>query len=71
MSVTIQPPITIDEMIDEVQREISNRRYSYGRLVSERKLNARRADRQIAIMEAVLDLLIKMNEPPPTLRKAA
>lgn len=69
MISTLERPVTLQDMIDEVQREISNRKYSYERLVSERKMLRGRADRQIAIMEAVLDILLRM--PDPASRMAA
>jgi len=69
MTIIDKRPILLDEMIDEVQREIANRKYLYGRLVDERKMPRFRADRQIAIMEAVLDILLK--QPDPARRLAA
>ena len=64
-------PVTLDTMIDEVRRELNQRRQVYPRLVADRKLNANRAGRQIEIMDAILELLIKLNTPDPSFRKAA
>lgn len=64
-------PVTLDEMIGECRREIQQRHQVYPRWVQDKRLTARRAARQIEIMQAIMALLISMNEPPPTLRKAA
>ncbi|HYM25275.1 MAG TPA: hypothetical protein VEU08_18790 [Vicinamibacterales bacterium] len=47
-------PVDRQMMIDEVRREIAQRRNVYARLVSEHKMNGRTATRRIEIMEAVL-----------------
>jgi hypothetical protein len=64
-------PVTYETMIDEVRRELMQRRQVYPRLVANKQINARRAGRQIEIMEAILELLIKLNTPDPSVRKAA
>lgn len=46
---------TADEMIAELQREIKQRRHVYERLISDGKLNRMVADRQIAIVQAIID----------------
>jgi hypothetical protein len=47
-------PFTIAEMIREVEREISLRRRVYPRWVAQGRLTQAAADKQIAIMEAVV-----------------
>lgn len=47
-------PITLDDMIDEVRRELVYRQRVYARLVAEQKMNSRQRDRRIDVMEAVL-----------------
>jgi hypothetical protein len=49
--------ITLDDMIDEVERELNMRRDVYGRRVRENGMNRRRADRQIDVMAAIRDKL--------------
>lgn len=50
-------PITLQEMIEEVAREGIKRRQVYPRLVAEKKLNRRMADRRIDIIDALLEHL--------------
>jgi hypothetical protein len=50
-------PITVAEMITEIEREIGLREWVYPGLVERKKLRQAKADRQIAIMRAVLDHL--------------
>ena len=45
---------TLQDQIAEIERELRMRRNAYPRLVSEHKLTQDRADRQLALMEAVL-----------------
>ena len=49
--------ITLDDMIDEVERELNMRRDVYARRVRENGMNRRRADRQIDVMAAIRDKL--------------
>jgi hypothetical protein len=51
--------ITLNMMIDEVSREIQMRESVYGRQVSSGKLKKELADRRMATMQAVLDMLLK------------
>lgn len=51
MPELFDPPLP--EMIREVEREITLRRAVYPSLVARKKLTQVRADRQIALMEAV------------------
>jgi len=55
-------PIPLDEQIACVEREIAMRRRVYARWVSERKMSPALADKQIALMEAVLDSLRWMKD---------
>jgi hypothetical protein len=50
-------PITLDDMIGEVARELELRRYVYTERCNAGRMNRRRADRQIDVMRAVLDKL--------------
>jgi hypothetical protein len=50
----VTAPITLDEMIGCVRREVNKRQFVYTRLVREGKMNRRVADREIDVMEAVL-----------------
>lgn len=46
--------ITLDDEIREVTREIGQRRHVYARLVGDKRMFQADADRQIAVMQAVL-----------------
>jgi hypothetical protein len=46
-------PVTLDEMVREVEREITLRRRVYPRAVASKRMSQDKADKQIAIMEAV------------------
>lgn len=50
-------PITLDDMISEIERELALRHRVYPRLVETKKLQQRHANRQIAILMALLDKL--------------
>jgi hypothetical protein len=52
-----QLPVTLDDMIRELRREVEGRRTFYARAVRERWMNKRRADRQFDVMEATLNYL--------------
>ena len=47
-------PVDLPTMIDEVRREIAQRRHVYPRLVEAHQMSARTATRRIEIMEALL-----------------
>ena len=47
-------PVDLLVMIDEVRREIAQRRNVYARMVSAHQMNPRTATRRIEIMEALL-----------------
>lgn len=46
-------PVTIDEMVREVERDITLRRRVYPGWVASKRMSQDKADRQISIMEAV------------------
>lgn len=50
-------PITIDDQLACVERELALRRRIYLDLIHKRKMTAQRADHEIACMEAVLKTL--------------
>ena len=50
-------PVSVEEMIEELRRELQLRQQFYPLRVAERKMNARRADRQIRIVEALIEKL--------------
>ena len=52
-------PVSREEMVSEVQREIALRRRVYPRWVDAGKLKLDRAERQIAVLEAVVEELRK------------
>jgi hypothetical protein len=54
MSDHIPYPISLDEMIEEVRGECQNRRFAFGLACREGRMNRRRADRRIDVMDAVL-----------------
>ena len=47
-------PVTLDDMIAEVARECRKRREVYARATADGRMNRRKADRQIDVMDAVL-----------------
>lgn len=50
-------PVSIEDQIREVQRELDMRRTVYARRVANKSMTQRQADRQILVMEAVLTTL--------------
>jgi hypothetical protein len=50
-------PPTLPEMIADAKREVALRRSVYPRLVAAGRLKQSKADRQIAIMEAIVEKL--------------
>ena len=50
-------PVTVSEMAAEVEREISLREWVYPGLVQRKKLKQAKADRQLAVMRALLEFL--------------
>lgn len=55
---------TIEEQIAEVEREIAMRRRVYPRLVEIKKTSQAKADRQLAVLEAVLATLQQLKAQP-------
>lgn len=49
--------VTVDEMITEATRELNQRRGVYPRLVADKKMTERKAVRQIAVQEAIIQAL--------------
>jgi hypothetical protein len=50
-------PITIDDMIEEAERELAMRPRVYGRRVAEGKMKRKRADWQITVQRAIVEKL--------------
>jgi hypothetical protein len=50
-------PVSIEDQIREVQRELDMRHEVYGRRVANKSMTQQRADRYIQVMEAVLATL--------------
>ena len=46
-------PVTLDEMLKEIERECALRRRVYPRWVGQGKISQDKADRQIEVMEAI------------------
>lgn len=46
--------VSLEDMLDEVRRELDMRRNVYDRLVKSHKMNRRHADRRIDVMAALL-----------------
>jgi hypothetical protein len=55
-------PVTIDDMIGEIEREQNQRRQVYARLVHNGSLSRKVADRRYEIMSAVLALLLEARD---------
>lgn len=56
-------PVTIDEQIACIDRELGYRRRVYPRRIADNKMTQQLADKQIAHMEAVLATLQKVKGP--------
>lgn len=54
---------TLEEKIEELEREIAFRRTVYRRLVRDNKMSALEAADRIAIMETILEDYKRQNEP--------
>jgi hypothetical protein len=50
-------PVSIEDMIGEVERELDQRRQVYARLVAAGRMNRRQADRRFEVLSAVLTKL--------------
>lgn len=58
--------ITLDEMRDEIKRELATRRRVYPRWIEQGKITKQAADFRVLVLEAILILLyeeIKKNAP--------
>lgn len=55
-------PVSIEDMVSEVERELNQRRQVYARLVHNGSLNRRVADRRFEVMSAVLALLLEARD---------
>jgi hypothetical protein len=55
-------PPDLTDMIDEVRREVGQRKVVYHRLVQDHRMNRGLADRRIDVMEAVLSTLERLRE---------
>lgn len=55
-------PVSIDEQIAEVERELKMRGFVYRQRVAAGKLSQKKADEQIAAMEAALETLKKVRD---------
>jgi hypothetical protein len=55
-------PVSIDEAIGEMKREGEMRRQVYTRATREGRMNRRRADRRIEIVDAVVRLLERLKQ---------
>jgi len=56
-------PVTLDEQIAAVLREIRLRERVYPRQVFNRKMTQKTADRELVLMQAVLETLISLRGP--------
>jgi len=59
-------PISTDDMLAEVEREIEVRQSVYPRWVADKKLSARTAARRIEIMQAIAERLRQDANPRKT-----
>lgn len=50
-------PITVDDEIQELEREVALRKRVYPRWVADNRLTKGKADRQIAVMQSALERL--------------
>lgn len=53
-------PITLDDQIAAVRREIAMRERVYPRQIGNGRMSRKTADRELALMQAVLETLIAM-----------
>ena len=56
-------PVTLEEMIAEVRRELHMRQRVYTDMVAHGRMNRRQADRRIDVMAATLAYLEKQQAP--------
>ena len=53
-----------EEIIQELRREITQRKRVFGRWVEQGKMTQKLMDKRIALMEAAIDLISPMATPP-------
>jgi hypothetical protein len=58
-------PVSLADMVSEVERELNQRRQVYARLVANGSMNRRLADRRFEVMSAVLALLLEARRDEP------
>lgn len=58
------PPITLQDQIDCVKREIRLRLHAYPRWVATKRMRQDAASREIAVMTAVLETLQRLRDTP-------
>lgn len=63
-------PFTLTDMLNEINREIRLRQRVYPRWIADGKLSQSRADSQIAVMNAIADIIeLAIAEPDPAEEK--
>lgn len=62
-------PITIERQVEAAEREVVFRRRVYARLVQSRRMTQKKADEEIAVMEAIVATL--RLQMPPQLKQVA
>jgi hypothetical protein len=55
-------PVSIEDMVSEVERELNLRRQVYAMAVAHGSMNRRTADRRFEVMSAVLALLLEARD---------
>ncbi len=66
----MKPPITLDQQIADVEREIAMRKAVYPKWVAAGKLKQAKANQQIVTMEAVSSTLNWLRRNEETVRRA-
>jgi len=60
---TEQGEVSLGEMKRALEREIKLRRYVYWKKVRDGQMSVREAEREVRVMEAVLELVREQDEP--------
>lgn len=63
-------PVTLDDMISEVERELNQRRQVYARLVAAGQMSRKYADRRYEVMDAVLTRLKRETAQPESTQES-
>ena len=58
-------PITVEDEIQELEREVALRKRVYPRWVAAGKMTKAKADRQIAVMQSAVERLKELVTPSP------